>query len=193
MKKDFLLALIAGLIAGVFLFPTLRYIELKVPFENLLLLIVLPLGSGLFIWFVGTFGQRFFQFGKFFVAGGLNFVVFFGVLNLLMAQTGITEGFGFSLFSALSFIIANINSYLWNKFWTFSMQSNVEAGEYVKFLIVSAVSLALTVGVASFIVNVVRPQFGIEPKLWANIGAAFGSIVALLANFFGYKFFVFRK
>jgi putative flippase GtrA len=49
------------------------------------------------------------------------------------------------------------------------------------------------VAIASFIVNVIGPQFGISSLIWANIGKIGGIIGAFIWNFLGYKFIVFKK
>jgi len=87
-----------------------------------------------------------------------------------------------------------INSYLWNKYWTFdSSKSGAARRELVAFLVVTLVAVALNVVGADVIVNVVGAPRGISTKLWANVGAISGAGLTLFANFFGYKFFVFRK
>ena len=43
------------------------------------------------------------------------------------------------------------------------------------------------------IVNVIGAPTGFSTKLWANIGAISGAGLTLFTNFFGYKFFVFKK
>jgi putative flippase GtrA len=135
----------------------------------------------------------FFQFGKFVVVGVINTMIDFGVLNLLIWLTAISAGIYFSLFKALGFIFANINSYFLNKFWTFGQHSQVGSGEYGKFFTISLIGLLINVGVASLVVNLIGPRFEIGPTLWANVGAAFGSGAGLLWNFIGYKFIVFKS
>ena len=126
---------------------------------------------------------------KFVIVGILNTAVDFAVLNLLMLATGIVAGLGFSLFKALSFLVAVINSYFWNKHWTFQSEREV----FLQFLAVSAIGFFLNVGTASFLVNSVGPQFGLTEQLWANAGAAAGTLVVMTWNFLGYKFVVFKK
>ena len=59
------------------------------------------------------------RFLKFSAVGVVNFLIDFSVLNLLSFATGINKGIFAALFSAVSFLIANLNSYFWNKKWTF--------------------------------------------------------------------------
>jgi len=78
--------------------------------------------------------------------------------------------------------------------WTFGKKDQKHAGkEFVQFLLVSLIGLLLNAGIASLIVNVVGPLGSIGLKTWANVGTAVASILVLVWNFVGYKFFVFKK
>src|ERR1035437_4142761 len=60
-----------------------------------------------------------FEFSKFAVVGVLNSGVDFGILNSLILITGVVSGAGFLAFKSVSVTLGVINSYLWNKYWTF--------------------------------------------------------------------------
>jgi putative flippase GtrA len=51
----------------------------------------------------------------------------------------------------------------------------------------------INVGVASFVVNIVGPQFGMGKKIWASVGAIVAAFFAFVWNFLGSKFVVFKK
>jgi len=130
---------------------------------------------------------------KFILVGVLNTLVDLGVLNLLIWAFGIYSGFGYSAFKGISFTVAVINSYFLNKFWTFKMRETEGVKrEFAQFFIVSLIGFGINVGVASFVVNVVGPQFGLGSKLWANVGAIYATFAAMSWNFLGYKFIVFK-
>ena len=131
---------------------------------------------------------------KFLLVGALNTLIDLGVLNFLMWISGIYTGIFYSIFKAISFLIATINSYLWNKHWTFEKRERVFAPkEYFKFLIIVTIGLFINVTIASFVVNVIGPQFGITAELWANVGAFSAILIAWVWNFLGTKFIVFKK
>ena len=138
-----------------------------------------------------------FQIAKFILVGGLNTLVDLGVLNLLIWFSGINAGWFYSAFKGISFVVAVVNSYFWNKFWTFRKTENqddkIEGGEFIKFFFVSAVGFVINVGSASFIVNFIGPLAGFSQNLWANIGALLAGFIGLAWNFLGYKFIVFKK
>lgn len=137
------------------------------------------------------------QAAKFLLVGASNTFLDLGVLNVLISQTGISSGIRYSLFKGISFLVALTNSYLWNKYWTFAQkdtQTIAQKGkEAAKFFLISAIGFALNVGTASFVVNVIGPQFGIAKNTWATAGALMGTFVVLTWNFLGYKFLVFKS
>jgi len=132
------------------------------------------------------------QFLKFITVGFLNTGIDFGVLNILMVITGITAGIFYSLFKSISFLCAVTNSYFFNKYWTFQKGRNFKKNEFLVFLIISVVAFSVNVGVASFLVNVIKPIKGISSFLWANLSAVAAVILTLSINFLGYKYIVFK-
>ena len=133
------------------------------------------------------------QFVKFMAIGSLNTLLDLGVLNLLILITVIASGYWYSVFKAISFIVANINSYFWNKHWTFSSGKSATIREFGKFFTVSVIGFAINIGIASFIVNIVGAPAGFSPAEWANVGAIIATLAVLLWNFLGYKFLVFKN
>ena len=74
------------------------------------------------------------------------------------------------------------------------LQSKIKAGrEFTQFFIVSAIGFGINVGIASLVVNLIGPRFDITEKIWANIGAIFATFFAMVWNFLGYKFIVFKR
>lgn len=138
--------------------------------------------------------QLFIQGFKFILVGLLNTAIDFGALNLLMFLTKTEQGFLYSLFKGISFSIAVINSYFWNKYWTFNAEKTQDkTSEIGKFLIISIVGFLINVGVASLIVNLIGAQLGIGEKIWANLGAMAGTGFGMVWNFVGYKLWAFKK
>lgn len=77
---------------------------------------------------------------------------------------------------------------------TFSAgQPKAVGKEFLQFFVVSCIGFALNVGLATLIVNVLGPQWGVSAKLWANVGALGGTLVGLVWNFLGYKLIVFKN
>src|SRR3989344_4432843 len=153
-KKDALKALALGFFIPILMLMVIKNLDLKLPINKYWLIVIFPplAVAGLFISFkIAQLWRPFvFQFGKFFVVGLSNTFLDLGVLNFLIYLTNVTHGVYFAVFKAVSFTCAVINSFLWNKYWTFQKQGN-----FFLFLVVVLASALLNVGWASYMVDVV--------------------------------------
>lgn len=198
-RTDIGASLIIGEVAALLMVFIGRALKLPVGISELLwfLPFVFPLAT-LAAMAIGTsLGRRVplvYQLTKFSLVGGQNFLIDLGILNLLIAVTGVSAGFTASIWKALAFIVAVSSSFLWNKFWTFrSLSTERAAAQFAAFLVVSGLGLGLNVGVFSFINDGIGPQGGLGPALWASVAAVVAAAIGLAGNFVGYKFIVFRR
>ncbi len=202
-KSEFVKSIILGLVSGAFLVIVLKNIESELSFVSSLLnfwpAVILFVCASLIVWVYGIyyFASKWptaMQFGKFVAVGQSNAAIDIGILNLLILFTNIDRGPYFSVFKAVSFVLAVTNSFLWNKFWSFeSNEKDGMAGQFAKFIAVSLVGLAINVSVATFVVNYIGPQWGISTRLWANVGVLSSVIFNIIWDFYGYKVLVFKK
>jgi len=198
-KKDILAAFIIGEACALIFLLVLGLLEVPAPLLKLtgFLPIILPVFSILGIFVVSLFEEKipvFFQAGKSFLVGILNTFIDLGILTFLMETFRIFAGFPYVLFKGISFGLATINSYFWNKFWTFEKREIKEAlKETSQFYLITLGGLLIHLGVSSFVVNIVGPQFGISERLWAYFGAMMAVFCGFAWNFLGYKFVVFKK
>jgi len=196
-KNDALISAILGFFIGIFFFIILKNIEVKIPYLWLVIA-VFPFLSMLGMYIVSFLGKKFliiYQAGKFVLVGALNTFVDLGILNILIWFTNIASGSWYPVFKGISFLVSVINSYFWNRKWTFEKKEGgmFIPGEFSKFLMVTAIGFLFNVGVASFLVNVVGPQFGMSVKIWASVGAVSAALVAWIWNFLISKFIVFKR
>lgn len=111
-----------------------------------------------FSYFIKVFDlKRFIKFGLIGVLNTLvDFVVFY-LLNRFVIKSGptvvllgVTIVAGPYISNAISYVVANIHSFIWNKFWTFQKKEPLtrrEVGRYVVtscgFLIISSIGLSI--------------------------------------------------
>lgn len=211
-KKDLWFSLGAGFLIGALLMPVLKVAKPSL-FDSLILFIVpffliaTPLGS-LIAYKIGMRIAIIWQLAKYVVVGGMNTLVDLGVLTLVillfknfgiqaenMIYSGILAVTFYSIYKGFSFIIANINSFYWNKYWTFSQKEAEQKSstQFVQFFVVSLIGLLINVLVASLVFNSITPFAGLNHDQWGLIGAAAGSLTGMIWNFLGYKFIVFEK
>ena len=125
-----------------------------------------------------VFNQAF----KFAIVGVINTLINLVVLYIFTEFLGI-----YYLVSAIfAFIVANINSFLLNKIWTF--KENIKhkaASRYIKFVVVSVIAL---------VVNLIFLYAAVEYfKLWYMFAQVLAVILNFLINFFGNKIWTFRE
>jgi putative flippase GtrA len=194
-KNDIIAVVILGEIVAVFLNFVIKGLNLNFGFPVFILYIALPilaLVMNAIFYLIGKRIPIFFQFAKFITVGLANTAVDFGVLNLLMWSSGVYEGKTIILFNVISFLIAAIHSYIWNKLWTFSFKgkSNV-ANQFLQFIIVSLVGVLINSGIVYIITTWVSSSA--SNGVLVNIAKLVATVVSLIWNFIGYKFIVFKK
>lgn len=195
-RQDIRSALITGLTTGIIGWRVLVYLGHLLPLgiSPVVLVFAAPIAwiAGVQLgYFLGVFFRPFVQFGRFVAIGFSNAAVDFGVLYVLIAATGLAEGFAYAVFKTLSFSIATVHSYYWNKNWAFDASTSKGGRrEVASFIAVAVVGLVVNVVVASIVVAV-RPA-GFAVQSWAGIGAIAGAAAAIIISFTGFRVFVFR-
>jgi len=123
-------------------------------------------------------GKEFKRFLKFAIVGTSGAVVDFGILNLLHLV------FGFSKFWAntVSFTVAVINNFTWNRLWTFpESRERPLRSQLGQFALVNVAGLAINqvvfLGLDKYLFG---PWFG---RLGYNLAKAVAIIVVLFWNF----------
>ncbi len=128
------------------------------------------------------------KFVRFAIVGTIGSIIDFGVFNLLATLIGVPALWA----SVVSFTLAVINNFIWNRLWTYPETRSVPfAKQLTQFAIVSVAGLAIR-----------TPLFAITEKLFIslagnllpniltptiighNLALAFVILVVLLWNFF---------
>lgn len=134
------------------------------------------------------------QLAKFVVVGGINTGIDFLVLNIEMFLTNITSGPWMFVLNTVSFSVATINSYFFNKYWTFQDKTEQnQPFQFSQFLVISVIGISINGAIVYLITTFIPPIFGINPQLWANLAKVAATGASLIWNFLGYKFIVFKK
>ncbi len=196
MRKDIIASVIAGALIGLLSLPVIYNLGFSEFVNPLWVVLVLWIGTivGVLVGIaVGRVLPVLFQIVKFGVVGVLNTLVDIGILNLLIAVSGVAAGIGFTVFKGISFIVAVVNSYIWNKSWTFDSGQKANTKEALSFFVVSMIGFFINVTSASIVVNAMPTLFGLNDLAWANVGALLGTLLGLAWNFVGYKFIVFKN
>jgi putative flippase GtrA len=134
------------------------------------------------------------QIGKSIAVGTLNTAIDFGVLNLLSLLTSVYGGGRLIPINIPGFVLAMINSYVLNKYWTFKATARgVSSLEIGTFALVSFIGLGINTAVCVVVASLLPPTLSITPVLWENIAKVVATGFSLVWNFVGYKYVVFER
>jgi len=193
--RDFTLTLVAAILIGIFLIPTLISTGNlnNIPQPYLILFGVLPVLAIVGMYVVHQIAKKIailWQLSKFGLVGVLNTSIDFGILNLLILLTNYTAGAGIGIINIPSFMAAILNSYFWNKKWVFekSKKSN-----FYQFVAITFIGLLVNTGIVYSLTTIVQPQFGLSPVIWVNVAKVFATGFSMVWNFTGYRLIVFKK
>ncbi|OHA52130.1 MAG: hypothetical protein A3A97_04435 [Candidatus Terrybacteria bacterium RIFCSPLOWO2_01_FULL_40_23] len=203
-KKDLIIVAILGEIVGVLGYaivnaqPTLSGLFAKFLPQGLLMplfVVGVPIAAVCALLVAYILAKKvnpiFFQMGKFAAVGFSNTAIDWGILNIILAGFGFAVGTSlYPAGKAISFAFATLNSFVWNRFWSFEKKGTSNLGkEALQFYIFTGIGLVINVIVAT---NIAR--ISPESKLWAGVIApALATATSMVWNFTAYKFFVFKK
>jgi len=196
-KADILASLVIGLACGLIL-PNVALFTGILPEQVLRYFpVFLPVLSLLGVWLLETVFKRtrtLIQFGKSFLVGILNSSIDMGIFDLLIWFFSITSGWLPVLFKTISFSFGAVNSYFWNKFWTFQKKDTEnKAKEAVQFFLITIGGLLIHTTVIYIVLNIIGARFGVSERMWASIANMTAIFTGFVWNFLGYKFIVFKK
>ncbi len=121
------------------------------------------------------------QFVKFVLVGGLSTLINFAIYAVL-----VLNHVDYLLAATVAFIVATLNSYTWNRRWTFRAGPHRHE-RLVKFTVVQLVGLAINLLILTFLIEHVGLQ---DHKLIAQLIA---NAFVIISNYLGNKFWTFRE
>ena len=191
-KKDYLIGALAGMLTGFLALRIFSFLGIDFKFREYFFLLGIPIIWAFGVW-LGGFLSRwllfFAQFGKFAIVGFLGAAIDFSILNWISYTTGITAGLTVGWINIPGFFTAILNNYFWNKLWVFPVSSSVFR-EFPKFFGVTLVGLVIN---SSTIIILTNFSLGFDSQIWLNISKIVANALAMVWNFIGYKFIVFKK
>lgn len=194
-KTDYIAIIIIGLMSGLLLVPTLRNILPSAP-SMIALVPTVILVAVTALWLTKILERWkpvFFQIGKFASVGVLNTLIDFGVLNFLSLSFQVFDGSLVALFNIIGFTLANINSYFWNKFWTFGSYKKKSTIEFARFFAISIIGISINTAIVYLMTTYVSTLGEFNASQWENVAKAVATLISLIWNFLGYKFIVFSS
>jgi putative flippase GtrA len=127
---------------------------------------------------------------RFCIVGGLNSFVDVLVFNLLVWGLPTQDSGLLVVYNSLAYLIGALNSFGWNKLWTFKQRSRATNDQVVRFGVVTSLGIICNdafLWLATTILN----SLSLNSLLWVNV-AKFSAIVGSVAvSYVGMRFTVF--
>ena len=161
--------------------------------------------------FGGSNAKELERFIKFFIVGGIGFVVDFGTLNLLqltILKPSQDSSLPVILATTTAFTAAVISNFIWNRYWTYpDSRSRPISRQLVQFFIVNiagwifrlivVVRLYAPLGaVAAQALNAVQPDLITTPvaqdQLGTNVAQGIAVVVVMFWNFFVNRYWTYN-
>jgi putative flippase GtrA len=136
------------------------------------------------------------RFLRFAVVGAIGAVVDFGILNLLLLVST-----PYVIAGTISFIMAVVNNFLWNRFWTYpDSRSKRFSQQLIQFTIINAIGLVIRIPLLAFLENVLIRlaerffgEFFISAEfIGHNTGLAIAIIIVMFWNFLANRYWTYN-
>ena len=133
---------------------------------------------------------------KAFQAEGIRFVIV-GVANTVIGTSAMLLaynilGFGYWTSSILNYVVGSIFSYFANKYFTFKSEEKSKR-EILRFVLNIIICYIIAYSVAKPIISMLLGQLNLTTSVFEQISMLTGTVIFIVINFCGQKFFVFKK
>ncbi len=208
MKKiDLIKGVVIGFLMGLFFIiighNVIGSIQEEIPWFKIsyfyLLPLIFPVLICMWLLFTSFIGKKFpiiWQIGRFLSVGALNASISLGVLNALLMITGITAKniIIYALITAFSNSLGIINSYFWNKTWTFRKELKVKGKEFILFYIFTGIGVLINMAITVLFARIIGPAINMSGGVLIGLVAPIcGILTEAVWNFIIYKLLIFKN
>ncbi len=125
---------------------------------------------------------------RFILVGIANTLI--GTSTMLFAYNVL--GFGYWISSILNYVVGSIFSYFANKYFTFKSEKK-SWKEVLRFIVNIVVCYVIAYTIAQPLIRMVLGRWNLSTSIFEQISMLTGTVIFILINFCGQKFFVFKK
>ena len=132
------------------------------------------------------------QLLRFCIVGGLNTFVDVLVFNLLMLGLPTQDNGLLVIYNSLAYLVGAVNSFCWNKLWTFQQRSSVTNGQLARFALVTSLGI-LCNDAFLWLATTLLTSFSLTSFLWVNVAKVCAIAGSVAISYLGMRFSVFPK
>lgn len=134
----------------------------------------------------------FWQIARFSAVGMLNTALDIATLNLLLWRFPTHQTSLLLLWNSIACLIAALNSYVCNKYWTFRVKQTITTGELARFALVSAGGFVCNNAMVWGVSTLLHP-FIASSVLWANSAKLCAVVGTAIVSYAGMRLWVFAR
>ena len=132
------------------------------------------------------------QFLRFCTVGGLNTCVDLLVFNLLIWMFPTQDSGLLVIFNSLAYLIGAVNSFCWNKIWTFRQRSEASNNQIVRFALVTSLGIICN-DAFLWLASTIFTSLSLTSILWVNVAKIIAITGSVTVSYVGMRFGVFTK
>lgn len=133
------------------------------------------------------------RFSKFSAVGLTNALVDIGTFNLLLWLAFTREAWILALYNAIALVLANVNSYFGNTFWTFRGKANHSRRQTSLFILQALANIAVSNGLFYLLVKALLIYDVVPGWIAGNVAKVVSIAVASVMSFFLMRYLVFNQ
>ena len=133
------------------------------------------------------------RFSKFSMVGATNALVDIGTLNLLLWLAPTREAWLLAAYNLVALVLANVNSYFGNAFWTFRGQANHGRRQTSLFFLQALANIAVSNGLFYLLVRTLLVYDVVPGWIAGNVAKVISIAVASIMSFFLMRYLVFAR
>ena len=137
-----------------------------------------------------TRGRTIWQFVRFGLVGCVNTIIDLLVLNGLLWLWPAQGTARLLLFNTLAYACGALNSFVFNRYWTFRREGPPNAREGARFLLVTLAAIACNDLILWLMRNILHPVH-LNPALWTNVSKVVAIGGTILLSYLGMRLWVF--
>src|SRR5260370_11102174 len=132
------------------------------------------------------------QLLRFCLVGGLNTFVDVLVFNLLVLGLPTQDNGLLVIYNSLAYLVGALNSFCWNKLWTFQQRSSTTNSQLARFALVTSLGI-LCNDAFLWLANTLLTSFSLTSFLWLNIAKVCAIAGSVAVSYLGMRLSVFPK
>lgn len=132
------------------------------------------------------------QFVRFGLVGGINTCIDVMAFNILVWIFPTKEVYMLVFYNSLAFLTGSLNSFFWNKLWTFKQRSRATNEQVVRFALVTSLGIICN-DAFLWLATTTLTSLSLNGLLWTNVAKISAIAGSVAVSYIGMRFSVFTR